>query len=47
MRFASAAERAAFIEELTAGITGLIRKYDAPDAEGAGTTGSWWPSIPR
>ncbi|MBC2901753.1 ArsR/SmtB family transcription factor [Streptomyces cupreus] len=34
VRFASAAERAAFIQELTAGVTGLIRKYDAPDAEG-------------
>jgi hypothetical protein len=34
VRFASAAERAAFIEELTAGVTGLIRKYDAPGVEG-------------
>jgi hypothetical protein len=34
VRFASAAERAAFIQELTAGVTALIRKYDAPDAEG-------------
>ncbi|MFD5631656.1 ArsR/SmtB family transcription factor [Streptomyces sp. NPDC127072] len=32
--FASAADRAAFIEELTAGVGGLIRKYDAPDAVG-------------
>ncbi|MER5585791.1 ArsR/SmtB family transcription factor [Streptomyces asoensis] len=34
VRFASAADRAAFIQELTAGVGGLIRKYDAPDAEG-------------
>jgi DNA-binding transcriptional ArsR family regulator len=34
VRFASAAERAAFIQELTAGVTALIHKYDAPDAEG-------------
>ena len=32
--FASAADRAAFIHELTAGVSALIRKYDAPDAEG-------------
>ncbi|GGQ96886.1 ArsR/SmtB family transcription factor [Streptomyces asoensis] len=32
--FASAADRAAFIQELTAGVGGLIRKYDAPDAGG-------------
>ncbi|MGW2824895.1 ArsR/SmtB family transcription factor [Streptomyces sp. NPDC001443] len=34
VRFASAADRAAFVEELTAGIAALIRKYDAPEAEG-------------
>jgi DNA-binding transcriptional ArsR family regulator len=34
VRFASAADRAAFIQELTAGVTTLIRKYDAPNAEG-------------
>ncbi|MGW2912609.1 ArsR/SmtB family transcription factor [Streptomyces asoensis] len=34
VRFASAADRAAFIQELTAGVGALIRKYDAPDAEG-------------
>src|ERR671919_723140 len=34
VRFASAADRAAFIQELTAGVSALIRKYDAPDAEG-------------
>ncbi|WP_020121447.1 winged helix-turn-helix domain-containing protein [Streptomyces canus] len=34
VRFASAAERAAFIQEMTAGVTALIRKYDAPDTEG-------------
>jgi DNA-binding transcriptional ArsR family regulator len=32
--FASAADRAAFVRELTAGVSALIRKYDAPDAEG-------------
>ncbi|MGW0712760.1 ArsR/SmtB family transcription factor [Streptomyces sp. NPDC002643] len=32
--FASAADRAAFVQELTAGVSALIRKYDAPDAEG-------------
>ncbi|MFD5076837.1 ArsR/SmtB family transcription factor [Streptomyces sp. NPDC058371] len=32
--FATAADRAAFIEELTAGVGGLIRKYDAPDTAG-------------
>lgn len=31
--FASAADRAAFVQELTAGVSALIRKYDAPDAE--------------
>jgi DNA-binding transcriptional ArsR family regulator len=31
--FASAADRAAFVRELTAGVSALIRKYDAPDAE--------------
>ncbi|MFE2045245.1 ArsR/SmtB family transcription factor [Streptomyces sp. NPDC059477] len=34
VRFASAADRAAFVEELAAGVSALIRKYDAPDAEG-------------
>ncbi|MGI5442546.1 ArsR/SmtB family transcription factor [Streptomyces shenzhenensis] len=34
VRFASAADRAAFVQELTAGVSALIRKYDAPDAEG-------------
>ncbi|MFH8341202.1 ArsR/SmtB family transcription factor [Streptomyces sp. AM6-12] len=34
VRFASAADRAAFVQELTAGVAALIRKYDAPDAEG-------------
>ena len=34
MRFASAADRAAFIQELTAGVGALVRKYDSPDAEG-------------
>ncbi|MFD4573042.1 ArsR/SmtB family transcription factor [Streptomyces sp. NPDC058417] len=33
VRFASAAERAAFVSELTAGVSALIRKYDAPGAE--------------
>jgi hypothetical protein len=33
VRFASAADRAAFIQELTAGVSALIRKYDAGDAE--------------
>ncbi|WP_308310608.1 helix-turn-helix domain-containing protein [Streptomyces sp. GbtcB6] len=33
VRFASAADRAAFVQELTAGVSALIRKYDAPDAE--------------
>ncbi|MFF1443942.1 ArsR/SmtB family transcription factor [Streptomyces sp. NPDC058295] len=33
VRFASAADRAAFVQELTAGVGALIRKYDAPDAE--------------
>jgi DNA-binding transcriptional ArsR family regulator len=32
--FASAADRAAFVRELTAGVSALIRKYDALDAEG-------------
>ncbi|OIJ63135.1 ArsR/SmtB family transcription factor [Streptomyces mangrovisoli] len=32
--FASAAERAAFVTELTAGVTALINKYDAPGAAG-------------
>ncbi|MDX3130528.1 helix-turn-helix domain-containing protein [Streptomyces europaeiscabiei] len=31
--FASAADRAAFVQELTAGVGALIRKYDAPGAE--------------
>ncbi|MFJ1666996.1 ArsR/SmtB family transcription factor [Streptomyces bottropensis] len=30
--FASAADRAAFVQELTAGVSALLRKYDAPDA---------------
>ncbi|WP_369388508.1 helix-turn-helix domain-containing protein [Streptomyces sp. CG1] len=34
VRFASAADRAAFVQELTAGVSALIRKYDAPGAEG-------------
>jgi DNA-binding transcriptional ArsR family regulator len=34
VRFSSAADRAAFVQELTAGVTALIRKYDAPGAEG-------------
>ncbi|WAU80402.1 winged helix-turn-helix domain-containing protein [Streptomyces sp. Qhu-G9] len=34
VRFASAADRAAFIQELTVGVGALIRKYDAADAEG-------------
>ncbi|MFJ6668929.1 MULTISPECIES: helix-turn-helix domain-containing protein [unclassified Streptomyces] len=34
VRFASAADRADFVRELTAGVGALIRKYDAPDAEG-------------
>ncbi|MEU2772005.1 winged helix-turn-helix domain-containing protein [Streptomyces sp. NPDC007162] len=34
VRFASAADRAAFVQELTAGVSALIRKYDAPDAAG-------------
>jgi DNA-binding transcriptional ArsR family regulator len=33
VRFASAADRAAFIQELTAGVSALIRKYDAGEAE--------------
>lgn len=33
VRFASAADRAAFVQELTAGVAALVRKYDAPDAE--------------
>ncbi|MEU6193567.1 helix-turn-helix domain-containing protein [Streptomyces sp. NPDC047061] len=33
VRFASAADRAAFVQELTAGVSALIRKYDTPDAE--------------
>lgn len=33
VRFASAADRAAFVQELTAGVSALVRKYDAPDAE--------------
>ncbi|MEV7318709.1 helix-turn-helix domain-containing protein [Streptomyces sp. NPDC093970] len=33
VRFASAADRAAFVQELTAGVSALIRKYDAPDGE--------------
>jgi DNA-binding transcriptional ArsR family regulator len=32
VRFASAADRAAFVQELTAGVGALIRKYDAPGA---------------
>lgn len=47
VRFASAADRAAFIQELTAGVGALIRKYDSPEAEGAAITGSSWPSTPR
>nr|WP_119590349.1 winged helix-turn-helix domain-containing protein [Streptomyces scabiei] len=31
--FASAADRAAFVQELTAGVSALLRKYDAPGAE--------------
>ena len=46
VRFASAAERAAFIQELTAGVSALIRKYDAPDAEGGRDHRTSWPSIP-
>lgn len=34
VRFASAAERAAFVQELTAGVSALMRKYDVPDAPG-------------
>jgi DNA-binding transcriptional ArsR family regulator len=34
VRFASAGDRAAFIEELTAGVGALVRKYDSPDVEG-------------
>ncbi|GGM89280.1 ArsR/SmtB family transcription factor [Streptomyces fuscichromogenes] len=34
VRFASAADRAAFVQELTAGVSALIRKYDAPDEDG-------------
>ncbi|MFD8818690.1 ArsR family transcriptional regulator, partial [Streptomyces sp. NPDC059627] len=33
VRFASAADRAAFVQELTAGVSALISKYDAPGAE--------------
>ncbi|MFI6407205.1 ArsR/SmtB family transcription factor [Streptomyces sp. NPDC050548] len=33
VRFASAADRAAFIQELAAGVSALIRKYDAGEAE--------------
>ncbi len=32
--FASAADRAAFIEELTAGVAALVRKYDGGTADG-------------
>jgi DNA-binding transcriptional ArsR family regulator len=34
VRFASAADRAAFIEELTRGVSGLISKYHDPSAKG-------------
>lgn len=34
VRFASAADRAAFVQELTAGVSALIRKYHDPSAEG-------------
>ncbi|WP_239135105.1 winged helix-turn-helix domain-containing protein [Streptomyces sp. SID12488] len=34
VRFASAGDRAAFIEELTAGVSALLRKYDSPGVEG-------------
>jgi DNA-binding transcriptional ArsR family regulator len=34
VRFASAAERAAFVEELTRGISALVAKYDQPEAVG-------------
>ncbi|KPI12915.1 hypothetical protein OK074_2411 [Actinobacteria bacterium OK074] len=34
VRFGSAADRAAFVQELTAGVAALVRKYDAPEAEG-------------
>jgi DNA-binding transcriptional ArsR family regulator len=34
VRFASAAERAAFVEELTAALAGVVRKYHSPDAPG-------------
>ncbi|MFJ4683535.1 ArsR/SmtB family transcription factor [Streptomyces sp. NPDC088789] len=34
VRFASAADRAAFVEELAAGVGALVRKYDAAGAEG-------------
>ena len=34
MRFASAADRAAFVEELTQGVGALIAKYHDEDAQG-------------
>jgi DNA-binding transcriptional ArsR family regulator len=34
VRFATAGDRAAFIEELTAGVSALVRKYDSPGVEG-------------
>lgn len=34
VRFASAADRAAFVEELTRGVSALIAKYHSEDAEG-------------
>jgi DNA-binding transcriptional ArsR family regulator len=33
VRFASAAQRAAFVEELTRGVSALVAKYHDPDAE--------------
>ncbi len=47
VRFASAADRAAFIQELTAGVSALLRKYDAGRPKKAATTGSSSPSTPR
>jgi DNA-binding transcriptional ArsR family regulator len=34
VRFASAAQRAAFVEELTRGVSALVAKYHDPDAQG-------------
>lgn len=46
VRFASAADRAAFAEELASAVTHLVAKYHDESAPGDATTASSSPSIP-